>query len=106
MTWKITRRQIIRPRKELNPQSLHLGRMDLVIESCSEDPLAQGAATAGSQALPEWARHNLRREVSILQREGRRAQLRGDGHKLHGMGVVDWISSRIGLITGRFLDLR
>ncbi len=71
MTWKITRRQIIRPRKELNPQSLHLGRMDLVIESCSEDPLAQGAATAGSQALLEWARHNLRREVSILKREGR-----------------------------------
>jgi hypothetical protein len=50
---------------------LHLGRMDLVIESCSEDPLAQGAATAGSQALLEWARHNLRREVSILKREGR-----------------------------------
>jgi hypothetical protein len=44
--------------------------MDLVIESCSEDPLAQCAAVAGLQALLEWARHNLRRGVSILQREG------------------------------------
>jgi hypothetical protein len=35
-----------------------------------------------------------------------RAQLRRDGRKLYGMGVVDWISSRIGLITGRFFDLR
>lgn len=42
MTWKITKSQIIRPRKELNPQSLHIRRMDLVIEGCSEDPLAPG----------------------------------------------------------------
>jgi hypothetical protein len=34
------------------------------------------------------------------------AQLRRDGRQLHGMGVVDWISSRIGPITGRSLDLR
>lgn len=45
--------------------------MDLVIESYSEDPLAQVAATAGSQALLEWAWHNLHCGVSILQREGR-----------------------------------
>jgi hypothetical protein len=84
--------------------------MDLVIEGCSEDPLAQCAAVAGPDALPEWVRHNLRRGVSILQREGRSglatAQLRRDGRKLRGMGVVDWISSRIRLITSRFLDLR
>ena len=42
-----------------------------MIESYSEDPLAQCATVAGSQALLEWARHNLRRGVSILQREGR-----------------------------------
>lgn len=40
LTWKMAVRQIIRPRKELDPQSLHIGRMDLVIESFSEDPLA------------------------------------------------------------------
>ena len=84
--------------------------MGLVIEGCSEDPLAQGATVAGPYTLPEWVRHNLRRGVSILQREGRSgsaiAQLRRDGRKLHGMGVVDWISSKIGLITGRFLDLQ
>jgi hypothetical protein len=67
----VGRRQVIRSRKELDPRPLHIGRMGLVIESCSEDPLAQCAAVAGSQALPEWARHNLRRGVSILQREGR-----------------------------------
>jgi hypothetical protein len=32
-------RHIIRPRKELDPRPLHIGRMDLVIEGCSEDPL-------------------------------------------------------------------
>jgi hypothetical protein len=48
----VARRQVIRPRKELDLQSLHIGRVDLVIESCSEDPLAQCAAVAGSQALP------------------------------------------------------
>ena len=47
LTWKIARRQIIRPRKELDPQSLHIRRIDLVIESYSEDPLAQGATVAG-----------------------------------------------------------
>jgi hypothetical protein len=35
-----------------------------------------------------------------------RAQLRRDGRKLYGMVVVGWISSRIGLITSRILDLR
>jgi hypothetical protein len=71
LTWMVPRRQVIRPRKELDLQSLHNGRVDLVIEGCFEDPLALCAAVAGSQALPEWARHNLRRGVSILQREGR-----------------------------------
>jgi hypothetical protein len=33
---------------------------DLVIEGCSEDPLAC-ASVAGPDALPEWTRHNLRR---------------------------------------------
>jgi hypothetical protein len=36
-----------------------------VIEGCFEDPLA------GLYALPKWVRHNLRRGVSILQKEGR-----------------------------------
>jgi hypothetical protein len=53
LTWKMAGWQIIRPRKELDPRPLHIGRMDLAIEGCSEDPLAQGAAVAGSQALPE-----------------------------------------------------
>lgn len=35
-----------------------------------------------------------------------RAQLHGDDRKLNGMGAVDWIYSRVGLITGRFLNLR
>jgi hypothetical protein len=33
-------------------------------------------------------------------------QLYRGGHMLHGMGIVDWISSRIGLIISRSLDLR
>jgi len=42
LTWKIAWRQIIRPRKELDPRLLHIVRMDLVIEGLSEDPLALG----------------------------------------------------------------
>ena len=34
------------------------------------------------------------------------AQLCEDGCELHGIGLLGWISSRIGLITGHFLDLR
>jgi hypothetical protein len=34
-----------------------------------------------------------------------RAQLRRDDRKLHKISVVDRISSKIRLITGRFLDL-
>ena len=34
------------------------------------------------------------------------AQPCGAGRRLHGMGVVDWIPSRIGLITGLILGLR
>lgn len=41
-------KQVIRPRKELDPRPLYIGRMDLVIEGCSEDhPPAQGTAVAG-----------------------------------------------------------
>ena len=65
-------RQVIRPQKELDPRPLHIGRMRLVIEGCSEDPpLAQGAAVAGLYAWPEFVRNNLRRGVSLLQREDR-----------------------------------
>jgi hypothetical protein len=42
--------------KELDPRPLDIRRIDLAIEGCSEDPLAQGDAVAGSQALLEWAR--------------------------------------------------
>jgi hypothetical protein len=73
LTWTVAEREIVRPRKVLNPQPLHIGRMDLVIEGCSKDPLAQYAAVAGPYAPPEWVRHNLRRGVSLLQREGRLA---------------------------------
>jgi hypothetical protein len=34
------------------------------------------------------------------------AQLRRNDRKSYGIGMMDWVSSRIGLITGRFLDLR
>jgi hypothetical protein len=34
------------------------------------------------------------------------AQLHTDDRKFHGMGVVDWISSEIGLIIGPYLDRR
>jgi hypothetical protein len=61
----------MRPWKELNPQLLRIGRTDLVIEGCFEDPLALYAAVAGPYAPPEWVRHNLRCGVSILQREAR-----------------------------------
>jgi len=37
--WKMVRRQVIRARKELDPRSLYIRRMDLVIEGYSEDPL-------------------------------------------------------------------
>ena len=102
----MARRHAIRPREELDRRSLHIGMMDLVIEGCFEDPLAQCATVAGSQALPEWARHNLRRGSRFCKGKVVRTQLRKDDRQLHGMGVVDWISSRIGPITGRFLDLR
>jgi len=102
----VAQTQVIRPWKELDLQLLHIGRMDLVIEGCFEDPLAQCATVAGSQALPEWARHNLRRGSRFCKGKVVRTQLRKDDRQLHGMGVVDWISSRIGPITGRFLDLR
>jgi hypothetical protein len=71
LTWTVGRTQIVRPWKELDPRLVHIGRMGLVIKGCSEDPLAQYAAVAGPYALPEWLRHNLRRGVSLLQREGR-----------------------------------
>ena len=80
--------------------------MDLVIEGCSEDPSAQGAAVAGLTRRQNG--HGIIYAVGSRFCKGKvvRAQLCGDGAKLHGIGVVDWISSRIGLITGRFLDLR
>jgi hypothetical protein len=69
--------------------------MDLVVESCSEDPLL-------------WARHGIIYAAGSQFCKGKvvLAQLHGDGRKLNGMGVVDWVSSWIGLITGQFLDLR
>jgi hypothetical protein len=40
LTWTVPWRQVMRPGKELDLQSLHNGRVDLVIEGCFEDPLA------------------------------------------------------------------
>jgi len=79
--------------------------MDLVIESCSEDPLAQLLWQDRKRCQNG---HGIIYAVESRFRKGKvvRAQLRGDDRKLHGMGVVDWISSRIGLIPGQFLDLR
>jgi hypothetical protein len=75
-----------------------------VIEGCSKYSLAQEAAVVGPQEPPELARYNLRHGVSILQMEGgsgsATARLCRDDRKLYRMGVADWISSRIGLITG------
>jgi hypothetical protein len=77
--------------------------MRLVIEGRSEDyPLAQGAAVAG------LTRHQ--NEHGIIYTAGSQfckgkviwAEMSASSTGL----VVDWISSRIGLITGRFLDLR
>jgi hypothetical protein len=39
LTRMVPRRQVIRPRKELDLQSLYIGKVDLVIEGCFEDPL-------------------------------------------------------------------
>jgi hypothetical protein len=74
----------------------YIGRMDLVIEGCSEDPLAQGAAVAGPYAPPGWARHNLRHGVSILQREGRSALSYAEVAAC-STGWVWWIGFRAGL---------
>lgn len=65
LTWKMAGRQIIRPRKELDPQSLHIGRMDLVIDGFFVWP----RAPLWQDCMRAW--HNLRCGVSILQNEGR-----------------------------------
>jgi hypothetical protein len=62
LTWTVGRTQLVRTGKELDPRPLHIGGMDLVIEGCSEDPLA------GPYTLPERLWHNLRRGVTSAQR--------------------------------------
>ena len=57
--------------EELDLRSLQVGMPDLVVEGCSEDRSAPGAALAGLQSPLELTRHNLRHGVSIPQREGR-----------------------------------
>jgi len=80
------------------------------LEGARSAAIAYWKDGSGDRGLFQGSFGSRRRGVSILQREGRSgsatAQLRRDGCKRHGMGVVDWISCRIGLITGRFLDLR
>jgi hypothetical protein len=92
LTRKIARRQVIQPRKELDPQSLHIGRVNLVIEGCFR-------GTSGSVCCQNG--HGTIYAVGSRFCKGKvdRAQLRRDGRKLHGMGIVGWISSRFGLIT-------
>jgi hypothetical protein len=82
-------------REELDRRSLHIGMMDLVVEGCSEDCSAPGAALAGLQSPLELARHNLRHGLNSAKGRSIWAQLRKDDWKLHGIGNVDWISSKI-----------
>lgn len=103
----MARRHVIRPREELDRPSLHIGMMDLVIEGCFEDRSAPGRCP-GRTAIAARIGKAQSTPRSLNSAKGRSilAQLRRDDRKLHGMGVVDWISSKIGLITGRFLDRR
>ena len=96
MTWKITRRQVIRPRKELDPQSLHIGRMDLVIEGCSEDPLAPGrcCGRTGRTARTGTAQSTPR---SLNSAKGRSFGLSYAEMTASSTGWVWWIGFRAGL---------
>lgn len=98
--------EIVRPRKALDPRPLYIGRMDLVIEGLLKDPwlstlrwLDHTRCQNGFDISDDAESHFWKGKVHW-------AQLCGDGRKLHSMGVMDWMSSRIGLITPRFLDLR
>ena len=91
--------EIVRPRKALDPRPLHIGRMDLVIEGCSRisryaGGIVRAARIAATYFVSDDAKSHFCKGKVYW------AQLCGDGHKLHRMGVMDWISSRIGLITG------
>ena len=66
------------------------GRVDLVIEGCSENLLAQCGRTVRA----------VRMGTALRRLDATKGRLFGlsyvrDGRELHGMGAVVWISSRI-----------
>ena len=80
--------------------------MDLVIEGSSEDRSALGRCPGRTAIAIRIGTASTPRSLNSAKGRSIWAQLRRDDSKLHGISVVDWISSRIGLITSRFLDLR
>ncbi|KAL2063230.1 hypothetical protein VTL71DRAFT_5034 [Oculimacula yallundae] len=71
------------------------------MEDCEEagHTTSEGARSAAVQ-------HNYTPEYHFYNGKVVWPHLHGDGHRLQGKGVVDWIPSNIRVITGRFLDLR
>jgi hypothetical protein len=105
--WKMARMHVIRPREKLDRWLLHIGMVDLVIEGYSEDRSALGRCPGRTAiAVRIGTASSTPRGLNSAKGRSIWAQLRRDDRKLYGISVVDWISSRIGLITSRFLDLR
>ena len=96
MTWKITRRQVIRPRKELDPQSLHIGRMDLVIEGCSRGSfgLVRCCGRTGRAARMGTARSTPR---ALDSAKGRSIGLSYAEMAASSTGWEWWVGFRAGL---------
>ena len=93
----------MQPRKGLDRRSLHIRMIDLVIEGYSAPGRCPGRTAIATKIGTAYC---TPRSLDSVKGRSIWAQLRRDDQKLHGMGVVDWISSWIGLITDRFLDRR
>lgn len=103
LTWTVGRTQLVRTRKELDPRPLPIGGMDLAIKGRSEDLW---------QDRTRWKNRYgtiCATESHFCKKKVVWAQACGEGRKLHGMGVVDWIgldSEQDWTDTGPSLDLR